>query len=169
MKAPCNGQQGIARRRFSRSAGKGVEKKLQDIRYANSGDFGYGRSLLDPQSPKLCMRLPSMQAARCCRHSAGGGLGSVRDAELEPARFLALPSNSCRRRATTSRFRAVARIEIAFRRYLDDAPGATPLAPAAGERALGGCATGSRGLLLARAFIELAWSARGACRAEAMD
>jgi aminopeptidase N len=88
----------------------------------------------------------------------------VRDAELAPARYLEyalarLPAI----RDDIALTGMLGRIEVAFRRYLDDSQ-RDALAPAV-ERALREPgAAGSRYLLLARAFIEIAWS--GAALAE---
>src|SRR6185295_8141708 len=83
---------------------------------------------------------------------------SVREAELAPARFLAYAIEQLpKTRDDIALSGLLARIEGAFRRYLDDAQ-RDALAPAL-ERALRDeGASGSRGLLLTRAFIDLAWS-----------
>jgi aminopeptidase N len=153
---------------------KAIKRDLKrpKLIYANGGDFGYGRFLLDPESIKTALK-PSFEA--------GGTLlqaqlvealwESVRDAELAPGRFLAfavprLPKT----RDDIALSGLLARIEAAFRRYLNDGQ-RDALAPAL-ERALledgalaaeqGPLAAGaaSRKLLLVRAFIDLAWSAQ---------
>ena len=89
-----------------------------------AGDFGYGRFLLDAQSLEAVLA-PSFDArhARCCRRSwSRRSWEAVRDAELAPARFLAfavaqLPMT----RDDIALAGLLARIEAAFRRYLNDA------------------------------------------------
>jgi aminopeptidase N len=131
----------------------------QTLVYPNHGDFGYGRFLLDPQSLEAVLA-PSFDAGSTLLQAQllEAVWESVRDAELAPQRFLAyaldqLPGT----RDDIALSGLLARIEIAFRRYLDDAQ-RNALAPAL-ERALReDGARGSRKLLLTRAFIDIAWS-----------
>src|SRR6185295_7530972 len=85
----------------------------------------------------------------------------VRDAGLAPERFLAFAvSQLPKTRDDIALSGLLARIEAAFRRYLNDAQ-RDALAVAI-ERALREqAATGSRRLLLTRALIDLAWSPEG--------
>jgi aminopeptidase N len=142
-----------------------LEKKSLKIKtrsafvYPNHGDFGYGRFLLDAKSLETVLA-PTFEA--------GGTLlqaqlleavwESVREAELAPARFIAYAITQLpKTRDDIALAGLLGRIEGAFRRYLDDAQ-RDALAPGL-ERALReDGASGSRGLLLTRAFIDLAWS-----------
>ena len=125
----------------------------------NAGDFAYGRFLLDPASiavvldPGFVLEDRLMQA-----QMLEAVWESVRDAELAPEQFLVFALRQLPRiRDDIVLSGLLGRIEAAFRRYLSDAQ-RDALAPAL-ERALReDGATGSRGLLLTRAFIDLAWS-----------
>ena len=128
--------------------------------FPNSGDFGYGRFLLDPASLEAALA-PGFDAGSTllAAQLAEALWEAVRDAELAPQRYL---EYALRRLPAIRDDIALAgmlgRIEAAFRRYLSDAQ-RDALAPAL-ERALREPgATGSRWLLLTRAFIDLAWSA----------
>lgn len=131
----------------------------QTLVFPNHGDFGYGRFLLDPRSLESVLA-PSFDAGNTLLQAQllEGVWESVRDAELAPERFLAhalaqLPNT----RDDIALAGLLGRIEVAFRRYLSDAQ-RDALAPAL-ERALReDGASGSRALLLTRAFIDLAWS-----------
>jgi len=138
---------------------KTLSKSFNTFIYPNSGDFGYGRFLLDPQTLEAVLA-PSFNAGSTLLQAQllEALWESVREAELAPERFLAyavdqLPGT----RDDIALSGLLARIETAFRRYLSDAQRDT--AAAAIERALreGGAGT-SRKLLLTRAFVELAWS-----------
>jgi aminopeptidase N len=127
--------------------------------YPNAGDYGYGRFLLDARSigtildpafepPTSLLRAQFVEAV----------WESVREAELAPARFLEFAAMQIpRTRDDIALAGLLARIEAAFRRLLSDAQRD---AQAAGiERALREPgATGSRQLLLTRAFMAMAWS-----------
>jgi len=137
--------------------------KIEDkpaLVFPNSGDFGYGRFLLDPASLEAALA-PGFDAGSTllAAQLAEALWEAVRDAELAPQRYL---EYALRRLPAIRDDIALAgmlgRIEAAFRRYLSDAQ-RDALAPAL-ERALREPgATGSRWLLLTRAFIDLAWSA----------
>lgn len=134
----------------------------QAFAFPNHGDFGYGRFLLDAQSLEAVLS-PSFDAGSTLLQAQllEAVWESVREAELSPARFLAYAIEQLpKTRDDIALSGLLARIEGAFRRYLDDAQ-RDALAPAL-ERALReGGASGSRGLLLTRAFIDLAWSPAG--------
>lgn len=125
----------------------------------NAGDFAYGRFLLDPASlaavldPRFVLDDSLMQA-----QMLEAVWESVRDAELAPERFLAFALRQLpRTRDDIALSGLLGRIEAAFRRYLNDAQ-RDALAPALERTLRENGATGSRGLLLTRAFIDLAWS-----------
>jgi aminopeptidase N len=88
---------------------------------------------------------------------------AVRDAELDPSRFLAYAiGRIAKTRDEIALTGLLARVEAAFRRYLDDAQ-RDAIAPAL-ERALradDAPAGSPRQLLLTRAFIAIAWSPAG--------
>ena len=144
-----------------------LEKKSRKIKTAanqtlvfpNEGDFGYGRFLLDAQSLNTALT-PSFDPGSTLLRAqlVEAAWESVRDAELSPERFLVfaiaqLPAT----RDDIALAGLLARIEAAFRRYLSDAQ-RDKLAPALELALRENGATGSRGLLLTRAFIDVAWS-----------
>jgi aminopeptidase N len=147
---------------FLNQRGKALKNKFKDPEfiYANAGDFGYGRFLLDPQSLEAVLA-PSFTAGSTLLQAQllEAVWESVRDAELAPERFLSYAIGQLpKTRDDIALSGLLARIEIAFRRYLDDAQRGS-LAPVL-ERALReGDGGASRKLLLTRAFIDLAWSA----------
>ncbi len=149
---------------FLERKGKQLPRNIatSNLVYANAGDFGYGRFLLDPRSLETILA-PSFEAGSTLLQAQllEAVWESVRDAELSPARFLGFALEQLpKTRDDIALSGLLARIEAAFRRYLNDAQ-RDALAPAL-ERALReNGATGSRGLLLTRAFIDLAWSPVG--------
>ncbi len=138
---------------------KALKKTFKTFIYPNSGDFGYGRFLLDPRSLEAALS-PSFDPGSTLLQAQllEAVWESVREAELAPQRFLAYAVEQLpKTRDDVALSGLLARIEAAFRRYLNDAQ-RDALAPAL-ERALReDGATGSRGLLLTRAFIDVAWS-----------
>jgi len=130
--------------------------------FPNYGDYGYGRFLLDPRSLETALSPSFVPQTTLFRAQLLESIWeSVREAELAPARFLDFARAQLpKTRDDIALSGLLARIEIAFRRYLNDAQ-RDALAPAL-ERALredeGGT---SRKLLLTRTFIDLAWSASG--------
>jgi aminopeptidase N len=144
---------------------KAIKRNVRkpNLIYANGGDFGYGRFLLDPESIQTALT-PSFEPGSTLLQAqlVEALWESVRDAELAPGQFLGfavfqLPKT----RDDIALSVLLARIEAAFRRYLNDAQRdavATEI-----ERALlqeGALAAGStsRRLLMLRAFIDVAWS-----------
>jgi aminopeptidase N len=127
--------------------------------YPNAGDFGYGRFLLDAQGVEAVLAA-DFQPALLQAQLVEAVWESVREAELAPARFLAYAvAQLPKTQDDIALSGLLARIEAAFRRYLDDAQ-RDAIAPAL-ERALRtdhAPASNSRKLLLMRAFIALAWS-----------
>jgi len=128
--------------------------------FPNAGDYGYGRFLLDPMSLETALS-PGFRAGSALLESQIDEAiwEAVRDADLDPRRFLRYALRRVpQARDDIALAGLLARIEAAFRRYLDDAQ-RDAIAPDV-ERALREPgAAGSRGLLLMRAFIALAWSA----------
>lgn len=145
--------------------GKALDKKFKGAKlvYANAGDFGYGRFLLDAQSLQSALA-PSFEPGSTLLQAqlVEAVWESVREAELAPQQFLdyalaQLPKTH----DDIALSGLLARITIAFRRYLSDAQ-RDAIAPTI-ERALlqeGALAADrdSRRWLLLRAFIDLAWS-----------
>jgi aminopeptidase N len=130
--------------------------------YANAGDFGYGRFLLDGASRKALLEEPRALPDGLLRAQLAEALWeSVRDAELAPAAFidwaLALLAQE---EDDVILAGLLARVEAAFRRYLDDAQ-RDELAPRL-ERTLAGAMLAetprSRRILLFRAYAALAWT-----------
>jgi aminopeptidase N len=145
---------------------EGKSKKIKPrsgLVYPNTGDYGYGRFLLDAQSIKTVLD-PSFEPGNALLQAqlVEALWESVREAELPPARFLAyavyqLPKT----RDDIALAGLLSRIEAAFRRYLNnDQRDALAVAI---ERALreANPAGSSRNLLLTRAYIEIAWSPEG--------
>ena len=131
----------------------------QSIVFPNHGDFGYGRFLLDPKSLEAVLA-PSFEAGNTLLQAQllEAVWESVRDAELDPQRFLAyaveqLPGT----RDDIALSGLLGRIEAAFRRYLNDAQRDALAAAIEGALREDGAGT-SRNLLLTRALIDLAWS-----------
>ena len=144
---------------------KALANKFKEAKlvYANAGDFGYGRFLLDAQSIQRALA-PSFEPDSTLLQAqlVEAVWESVREAELAPQQFLdyalaQLPKT----RDDITLSGLLARSTTAFRRYLNDAQ-RDAVAPSI-ERALlqeGALAadSDSRRLLLLRAFIDLAWS-----------
>ena len=142
------------------------KSKGADLIYANSGDFGYGRFLLDARSLETALS-PEFEPGSTLLQAQllEAVWESVRDAELAPARFLHYALRQLpRTRDDIALSDVLARVEGAFRRYLNDSQ-RDAIAPAL-EHALledGALAaeTTSRRLLFLRAYMEIAWSPRG--------
>ncbi len=127
--------------------------------FPNQGDFGYGRFLLDAQSLATALT-PSFDPGSTLLRAqlVEAAWETVRDAELSPERFLLfaiaqLPAT----RDDNALSGLLVRVEAAFRRYLNDAQ-RDQLAPLLEHALREDDATGSRRLLLTRAFIDVAWS-----------
>jgi aminopeptidase N len=131
-------------------------------RYANAGDFGYGRFLLDAASRDALLAEPRALPDGLLRAQLVEALWeSVRDAELAPQAFIDFALTLAPEESDDVILAGLlARLEAAFRRYLSDAQ-RDRLAPRL-ERALleAVIAEGpeSPRLLMLRSFIALAWS-----------
>jgi aminopeptidase N len=127
--------------------------------YPNASDYGYGRFLLDAQGVEAVLAA-DYQPALFQAQLVEAVWESVREAELAPSRFLAYTiAQIPKTRDDIALGGLLARMDAAFRRYLDDAQ-RDAIAPAL-ERALradNAPAGSSRSLLLTRAFIGIAWS-----------
>jgi len=130
--------------------------------YANAGDFGYGRFLLDDASRRALLAEPLALPDGLLRAQLVEALWeSVRDAELAPAAFIdwALPLIA-EEQDDVILAGLLARAETAFRRYLTDAQ-RDAVAPRL-ERTLSDAMLGegppSRRVLLFRAYAALAWT-----------
>ncbi len=134
----------------------------QALVYPNHGDFGYGRFLLDARSTQTVLDPAFSAGSTLLQAQLTEALWeAVREAELAPTAFLTyaivhLPGT----RDDIALSGLLTRIEAAFRRYLNDAQ-RDALAPALERALLERGATGSRNLLLTRAFIDVAWSPAG--------
>ena len=137
-------------------------QRLVRWRYANAGDFGYGRFLLDAASRDALLAEPRALPDGLLRAQLVEAIWeSVRDAELAPATFIDFALTLADDEGDDVILAGLlARLEAAFRRYLSDAQ-RDRLAPRI-ERTLLGAAISegpeSRRLLMLRAFIALAWS-----------
>jgi aminopeptidase N len=131
-------------------------------RYANAGDFGYGRFLLDAASRDALLAEPRAMPDGLLRAQLVEALWeSVRDAELAPTEFLEFAlALAPEENDDVILAGLLARIEAAFRRYLSGAQRERFAARL--ERTLLDAALGegpqSRRLLMLRAFVALAWS-----------
>jgi aminopeptidase N len=131
-------------------------------RYANAGDFGYGRFLLDAASREALLAEPRALPDGLLRAQLVEALWeSVRDTELAPGAFIGFALALVPEEADDVVLAGLlARVEAAFRRYLSDAQRAE-LSPQL-ERVLLDTALGeasqSRRLLALRAFSAVAWS-----------
>ena len=143
-----------------------VPKLQGEVLFPNSGDRGYGRFLLDPESAEAALD-PGFEAPGTLLQAqlAEALWESVRDAALAPERYIGyLLQRLPRTEDDNTLSGLLGRLEVAFRRYLSD-PQRDRLAPAI-ERALlaeGALAakTQSRRLILLRSFAGLAWSGEG--------
>ncbi len=127
----------------------------------NAGDYAYGRFLLDPASLATALA-PGFEApAPLAQAQLTEALWeTVRDAELAPERFLEYALGRLPLAADDlAAAGLLARIEVAFRWYLDDAQ-RDALAPRL-EGALLAGGDPSRRRLLERALMRLAWSPAG--------
>ena len=141
---------------------KTLRNKSTNLTYPNAGDYGYGRFLLDARSIEAVLAGSIEPGNTLLQAQLVEALWeSVRDADLAPDRFLAFAVTQLpKTRDDIALSGLLARIEAAFRRYLNDAQ-RDALATAI-ERALReDAASTSRRLLLTRAFIDLAWSPAG--------
>ena len=144
---------------------KAIKRKIEKstLVYANAGDYGYGRFLLDPRSLETALAPDFRPGSALLQAQLVEALWeSVRDAELAPERFLDFALRQLpQTRDDIVLAGLLARIEIAFRRYLSD-PQRDVAAPAVEQTLLaeGALAAGaeSRRLLLLRAYFGLAWS-----------
>jgi aminopeptidase N len=130
--------------------------------YANAGDFGYGRFLLDAASRRALLADPLALPDGLLRAQLIEALWeAVRDADLAPAAFIdwALPLLAAEQDDVILAG-LLARVEAAFRRYLDDAQ-REQVAPRL-ERTLSEAmlaeAPQSRRILLFRSYAALAWT-----------
>jgi aminopeptidase N len=131
-------------------------------RYANAGDFGYGRFLLDAASREALLAEPRALPDGLLRAQLVEALWeSVRDAELAPAAFIEFALALAPEEADDVILAGLlARVEAAFRRYLSDGQ-RDSLAPRLERLLLEatlGDAPQSRRLLMLRAYAALAWS-----------
>jgi aminopeptidase N len=131
--------------------------------FANAGDYGYGRFFLDPQSRETALD-PGFRAPDTLLQAqlAEALWEAVREAELAPQRYLEYALRELPRTQDDIALSALlARIEVAFRRYLTDSQRDT--AASAIERALLAegalaAATQSKRVFYLRAFFSIAWT-----------
>jgi len=130
--------------------------------YANAGDFGYGRFMLDAQSRAALLAEPRALPDGLLRAQLVEALWeSVRDAELAPADFIEFALALAPEESDDVILAGLlARAETAFRHYLSDTQ-RERLAPRL-ERVLLDAmladAPPSRRILMLRAYAALAWS-----------
>jgi aminopeptidase N len=133
--------------------------------YANAGDFGYGRFLLDAASRKALLAEPLALPDGLLRAQLAEALWeSVRDAELAPQAYLDWALAFAAEEADDVILAGLlGRVETAFRRFFSDAQrdAAAPRLERALSQAMHTAATPSRRILLLRAYAALAWSPSG--------
>jgi aminopeptidase N len=142
---------------------KSIPFRKQGFLFPNAGDYGYGRFLLDPESQGAALTLRTDDTLLQAQ-LVEALWEAVRDADLAPERFLTyalerLPET----RDDIALAGLLARMETAFRRYLNDAQ-RDRLAPPLERALLEGARAAdseSRRLLHLRAYLDIAWSAQG--------
>ncbi|HXZ54854.1 MAG TPA: M1 family aminopeptidase [Burkholderiales bacterium] len=136
-----------------------------DLAFANFGDYGYGRFLLDPASRDAVLERPEIVQGALLRSLAFGALWeAVRDAELAPLAYL----DFVVRVAPTERdpvtlANLLARAQLAFLAYSSDGQrdsAATQFEQFLEEGMLH-ADTPSRRITFLRAFLASAWSESG--------
>jgi aminopeptidase N len=162
MKVRVTDGKGLQEDAFLNGRAKTLKNHVKTFLYPNAGDFGYGRFLLDAQSIHTVLSTPFEPGSTLLQAQVLEALWeSVREAELAPARFLSFAVYQLPKTPDDIALSGLlGRIEAAFRRYLNDAQ-RDALAVAVERALLEPSATGSRKLLLTRAFIDLAWSPTG--------
>ncbi len=140
--------------------------------YANHGDFGYGRFLLDARSRAAVLAEPLVVPGGLLRAQITEALWeAVRDAELAPLEFLRYALTvAAQERDEIALAALLGHVATAFRRYLSDAqrgalaPRLEPLL-AEGMRAE---APATRRILFFRALAATAWSEAGLAELKAL-
>jgi aminopeptidase N len=133
--------------------------------YANAGDFGYGRFLLDEASRKALLAEPLALPDGLLRAQLIEAMWEgVRDAEIAPQAFIEWALVLAGEETDDVILAGLlARVETAFRRYLTDAQrdALAPRVERAVSQAMLAEAPASRRILHLRAYASLAWTPAG--------
>jgi aminopeptidase N len=140
--------------------------------YANYGDFGYGRFLLDARSRAAVLAEPLAVPGGLLRAQISEALWEgVRDAQLAPLEFLRYAlAVAPQERDEIALAALLGHVQSAFRRYLSDAQ-RDALAPRLERLLAEGMREGgpvTRRILFFRALAALAWSEQGLAELKAL-
>ena len=143
-----------------------------DLAFANFGDYGYGRFLLDPASRDAVLERPEIVQGTLLRSLVFGSLWeSVRDAELAPLAYLDLVLRVApAERDPVTLAALLARAQTAFLVYSSDAQ-RDLYAPRFEEFLVEGMLHGDtpgRRITFLRAFMASAWSESGRAQLKAL-
>ena len=143
-----------------------------EFAFANFGDYGYGRFLLDPASREAVLARPEIVQGDLLRALVFGSLWeSVRDAELAPLAYLDLVVRVAPvERDPVTLAGLLQRVQVAFLHYASDAQRDT-LAPRFEQFLAEGMLhadTPGRRITFLRTFTASAWSESGRLRLKAL-
>jgi aminopeptidase N len=143
-----------------------------DLAFANFGDYGYGRFLLDPASREAALERPEIVQGTLLRSLVFGSLWeSVRDAELAPLEYLDLVLRVAPlERDPVTLASLLQRAQVAFLTYSSDAQ--RDLAAPRFEQFLAEgmlhADTPGRRITFLRTFMASAWSESGRAQLKAL-
>jgi len=136
-----------------------------DLIYPNHGDYGYGQFLLDPASLEHALRHPEALPDDLARSLVLDSVWeSVREAELDPARYIELALAWLpRERDDVSASVMLSRLRVAYLRYLDPRrrEALAPRIEAFVMAHMHGAATASRRIAYWRALLDVARTPAG--------
>jgi aminopeptidase N len=143
-----------------------------DIAFANFGDFGYGRFLLDPASQEAVLARPEVVQGTLLRSLVFGSLWeSVRDAELAPLAYLDFVIRVAPlERDPVTLATLLQRAQVAFLHYTSDAQrdaAAARFEQFLAEGMLHADSPGRR-ITFMRVFMASAWSENGRAQLKAL-
>jgi aminopeptidase N len=143
-----------------------------DLAFANFGDYGYGRFLLDPASREAVLERPEIVQATLLRSLVFGSLWeSVRDAELAPLEYLDLVLRAAPlERDPVTLASLLQRAQIAFLAYSSDTQ-RDLAAPRFEQFLVEGMLhadTPGRRITFLRTFMASAWSESGRAQLKAL-
>jgi aminopeptidase N len=143
-----------------------------DVAFANFGDYGYGRFLLDPASQEAVLTRPEIVQGTLLRSLVFGSLWeSVRDAELAPLAYLDFVIRVAPlERDPVTLASLLQRAQVAFLYYASDAQrdaAATRFEQFLAEGMLHADTPGRR-ITFLRAFMASAWSESGLTQLKAL-
>jgi len=143
-----------------------------DIAFANFGDYGYGRFLLDPASQEAVLARPEAVQGTLLRSLVFGSLWeSVRDAELAPLAYLDFVIRVApAERDPVTLASLLQRAQVAFLHYASDAQrdDAAPRFEQFLAEGMLHADTPGRRITFLRAFMASAWSENGRAQLKAL-